>query len=58
VDFPDQASSAPIRRDDEAVAAVIRLGLPISDHSELEPADLYVVQYRETVIHRSSFGAS
>ena len=50
--FPNTAGSTPIWCDHEGVAAHIWLGLPISDHAQLEMVDLDVVQDWKAVIDR------
>ena len=50
--FPNTAGSTPIWCDHKSVAAHIWLGLPISDHAQLEMVDLDVVQDWKAVIDR------
>jgi hypothetical protein len=50
--FPNTAGSTPIWCDHEGVAAHIWLGLPISNHAQLEMVDLDVVQDWKAVIDR------
>jgi hypothetical protein len=48
--FPDEAAAGVVGRDDEGVAVIGWLGLPIADHPQPEAINLDVVQDRKPVV--------
>jgi uncharacterized protein with WD repeat len=52
--FPDQASSTIVRRNDERVSVLAGFGIKICDFSKLESVNDHVAQNLETMIDRGA----
>src|SRR5882724_11215838 len=57
-DFPDKTSPTAIRRNDEGVSGIARLGFKIRDCTESKSFNAHVFENNKSVVHRRSLGGA